>query len=70
MSNLELQKKAENFIKEKKWDLHLLELFLNTQHFSTWINRDDFDDYNFGLKDITFKDKQIELKDSKKILHF
>lgn len=70
MNNLELQKKAESFIKEKKWDLHLMNLFLNTQHFSSWMNRDDFDDYNFGLKDISLKDKEIELKNSKKIFNF
>ena len=70
MNNLELQKKAESFVKEKKWDLHLMNLFLNTQHFSSWMNRDDFDDYNFGLKDISLKDKEIELKNSKKNLQF
>ena len=50
MNNLELQKKAESFIKEKKWDLHLMNLFLNTQHFSSWMNRDDFDIYIFIIK--------------------
>ena len=70
MSNLELQKKAENFIKEKKWDLHLIDLFLNTQHFSSWINRDNFEEYNFGLTDISFLEKEIELKHSKKNIEF
>ena len=66
MNNLELQKKAENFIKEKKYDLHLIDLFLNTQHFSSWINRDNFEEYNFGLTDISFLEKEIKLKNSKK----
>ena len=71
MNNLELKEKAESFIKEKKWNLHLLELFLNTQQFSSLMNRDNFDEeHNFGLTDIFFLDKEIELKHSKKIIHF
>ena len=71
MSNLELQKKAENFIKEKKWDLHLIELFLNTLSFSSESKQNNFEqDINFGFTDIFFLDKEIELKHSKKIIHF
>lgn len=70
MNNIELKEKAESFIKEKKWDLYLIDLFLNTKHFSSWSQRDDFESYNFGLTDITFLDKEIELKHSKKIIKF
>ena len=71
MSNLELQKKAENFIKEKKWNLHLLELFLNTQSFSSLLEHNNFEEeFNFGFTDIFFLDKEIELKHSKKTITF
>ena len=71
MSNLELQKKAENFIKEKKWDLYLLELFFNTQSFSSLLEQNNFEEeFNFGFTDIFFLDKEIELKHSKKTITF
>ncbi len=68
MSNIDLQKKAENFIKEKKWDFYLIDLFLNTNHFHAWIKHDNFDDYNFGLSNLSFSSKEIVFKyDSKNI---
>ena len=70
MNNLELQKKAENFIKEKKWDFYLVDLFLNTNHFHAWIKLAEFDDYNFGLINLSFSSKEISLKYGSKSIDF
>jgi hypothetical protein len=53
MTNSELRAKAEKLIRENKWDLFLIELYLNSRHFNSWKQRDDFDQYNFGLLNIS-----------------
>jgi hypothetical protein len=69
MSNSELRAKAEKLIKENKWDLHLIELYLNSRHFNSWKQRDDFDQYNFGLINICQISKEnVFGKDSVKFL--
>jgi hypothetical protein len=53
MTNSELREKAKKLIKENKWDLYLIELYLNSRHFNSWKQRDDFDQYNFELLNIS-----------------
>ncbi len=53
MINSELQAKAKSLIKQNKWDLYLIELYLNSRHFNHWKHRDDFDEYNFGLVNVS-----------------
>ena len=52
--NLELAKKALDYVKSRRWDYLLVHAFLAIEHYHAWSERDDFEDkLNIGLKNIS-----------------
>jgi hypothetical protein len=61
MNNLELQKKAEKFVTEKKWDDLLIEAFIELQHYPSWSKRNDFESkLNIGVMNVGVERKQLD----------
>lgn len=61
MNNLELQKKAEKFVTEKKWDDLLIEAFIELQHYPSWSKRYDFESkLNIGVTNVGVEKKQLD----------
>ena len=64
MSNLELQRKAENLIKDKKWDFYLIDLFLHLRHLSSTIKKNVYSGYtkvSFDVIEESFKDINFQI---------
>ena len=70
MNNLELQTQAVELIKKNKWDFHLIKLYFNTNHFKEWMKHDNFTELNFGLKNISFEQRKIEILIGQKEINF
>lgn len=62
MSNIDLQKKALQFIKEKGWDSLLVSAFLEVKHYPSWALRDDFEEkWNIGVKNVRGETKFLKV---------
>lgn len=61
--NLELKEKARKFVKEKRWDYLLVNAYLETKYFTSWLKDDEFDfeeNTNFGLTNISSEVRTFE----------
>jgi len=58
-TNKELQKKAEDFFRSKKWDKLLLKAYDSIAYYSTYAERNDKGDWNIGLEDISTDDAML-----------
>jgi hypothetical protein len=64
MNNLEHQKKAENLIKEKKWDFYLIDLFLRLRHLPSSNQKIVYSGYTkkyFDVHQESFKNINFEI---------
>lgn len=69
--NLELAKKALNYVKERRWDYLLVHTFLAVKHYPSWSENADFEERtNIGLKDISSKKRLLVCKYLKKETEF
>ena len=52
--NLELKKKALDYVKDRRWDYLLVHAFLAIKYYPSWSTNDDFEEkHNIGLKNIS-----------------
>lgn len=62
MSNIELQKKALQFLKDKGWDHLLIKAYLEVQYYPSWSTRDDFEkSWNIGLKNVRGEERHLRV---------
>jgi len=71
VSNLELQAKAEEYVKQRGWDSLLIQAQLEVQHYHAWCKREDFDDtLNIGVENISANVRDINFGSTHKTTTF